>query len=99
MKRFFRWLSATWLIVFTPKPLDLSRVVDVELDGVDFGDYPDFCDAYISRAYYEKDDGTFRELTDDEYDEVNEDYDFVYSHIQGEIETAADRAYDTLRYP
>ena len=36
------------------KPLTLNDrlVVDVEIDGIDSRDYPDFCDAYFCSAYY-----------------------------------------------
>ena len=29
------------------------NVIDVEVDGLDMKDYPDFCDAYISSATFE----------------------------------------------
>lgn len=44
-------------------------VVDIEVDGVDPRDYPDFCDAYVSRAFY---DDTGEPLTDAELDEFTE---------------------------
>lgn len=40
---------------------------DIEIDGIDMKDYPDFCDAYISSATYK---GV--ELTDDQLDELND---------------------------
>ena len=46
--------------------LNGRQVVDLEVDGVDGGDYPDFCDAYFSSGTYE--DGT--PLTDDELDRL-----------------------------
>ena len=46
--------------------LDGKKVVDLEVDGVDSGDYPDFSDAYFSSGCYE--DGT--PLTDDELDRL-----------------------------
>jgi len=42
--------------------LNGKKVVDLEVDGVVSGDYPDFSDAYFSGGCYE--DGT--PLTDDE---------------------------------
>ena len=42
--------------------LNGKKVVDLEIDGVDSRDYPDFSDAYFSGGCYE--DGTH--LTDDE---------------------------------
>lgn len=49
------------MIIFNGK-----KVVDLEVDGVNSADYPDFSDAYFSYACYE--DGT--ELTDDELEKL-----------------------------
>jgi len=57
--------------------LDYTKISDVEVDGIDTTDYPDFCDAFISYAEY---DG--REMTDEELDVLNEDSDFVYSAVE-----------------
>jgi hypothetical protein len=46
--------------------LNGKKVVDLEVDGVDSTDYPDFSDAYFSGGCYE--DGT--PLTDDELDQL-----------------------------
>jgi len=53
------------MIIFKGK-----RVVDLEVDGVDGRDYPDFADAYFSYGCYE--DGT--ELTDDELNELTDSH-------------------------
>jgi hypothetical protein len=44
-------------------------VVDVEIDGVDSRDYPDFCDSYFSYAVFED---TLEELTDEELELLTE---------------------------
>ena len=46
--------------------LNGKMVVDLEIDGVDPKDYPDFSDAYFSYGCYE--DGT--PLTEDELDKL-----------------------------
>ena len=46
--------------------LNGKKVVDLEIDGVDSRDFPDFCDAYFSSGCYE--DGT--PLTDDELEHL-----------------------------
>lgn len=47
-----------------------GRVVkSLEIDGVDRGDYPDFCDAYFSYAEFE--DGT--PLTDEQLEELGDE--------------------------
>lgn len=56
--------------------MDLTKVDNIEIDGIDTKDYPDFSDAFISAADY---DG--REMTDDELDELNEEYEFVYEQV------------------
>ena len=48
--------------------LNGKKVVDLEVDGVDPRDYPDFCDAYFSDGCYE--DGT--PLSDDELDRLKD---------------------------
>ena len=53
---------------------------DFEIDGVDTFDYPDFCDAYIMGANV-YDNAEWREATDFELDELNEDGDLVYTLV------------------
>ena len=50
------------------------RPAYVEMEDVDMGDWPDFCDAWISYAEWE--DGT--SLSQDELDELNRDDSYVY---------------------
>lgn len=56
--------------------LDYSLIEDIQIDGIDHRDAPDYVDAYISSAYY---DG--REMTQDELDLLNEDSAFVYECV------------------
>lgn len=59
-----------------------EMIGDVEVDGIDFNDAPDFCDAYISRAWWK--DGN--ELSENEIDLLNEDFgEFVYQKVQDHI--------------
>ncbi len=62
------------------RKLNTSKLESVEVDGIDFKDYPDFCDAYIS---YAEIDGI--ELTDEQYDEVNDDRELVYEYVMCEL--------------
>ena len=57
--------------------MDYKKITDVVLDGIDFEDYPDFCDAYIVSADY---DG--EPMSDDQIDKLNEDSDYVYTQIE-----------------
>jgi hypothetical protein len=56
--------------------IDLDKLHNIELDGVFFWDYPDFCDAYIG---YAEIDGV--PLTEEELNEVNENSQFVYEQV------------------
>lgn len=60
--------------------LDIKRgLVDIEVDGVNIRDYPDFVDAYISSAIW-KDTG--EKLTENELTELNENYqDIIYNAV------------------
>lgn len=57
-------------------------ICDIEVDGIDYQDAPDFCDAYISRAVWKR---TGEELTEEELDKLNEDTSFVYQAVQNYI--------------
>ena len=52
------------------------KIEDVEIEGIDYKDAPDFCDAFIASATI---DG--REATEEELDQLNEDQDFVYEKV------------------
>ncbi len=64
----------------TNTELDTSKLDAVEVDGIDMNDYPDFCDAYID---YAEIDGV--ELTDEQYEEVNEDSQLVYEYVMAKL--------------
>lgn len=65
-----------------PKPLlaavslEYKKISNIEFDGIDYSDYPDFCDAYIVSAEY---DG--EQMTDEQIEELNDDSDFVYESL------------------
>ena len=47
---------------------DISEVYDVEIDGIDIKDSPEFCDAYVSSASYKD-----RELTEEECNQIQDE--------------------------
>jgi len=60
--------------------LDYDQIKDIQVDGINFRDAPDFCDAYICSATYKG-----RDMTDEELDVLNEDSSFVYECIINKI--------------
>ena len=62
------------------KKLDYSLITNIDVDGIDTRDYPDFCDAYICFAMY---DG--REMTEEELEILNDDYSFVHQMVWDRI--------------
>jgi hypothetical protein len=54
----------------------LNDIEDIEIDGIDTRDYPDFCDAYICSASWKS---TGQELTDAELQDKHPD--FVYEKV------------------
>lgn len=56
--------------------LDYTKISDVEVDGINMNDYPDFCDSFISSATYNG-----RAMSNEELDILNEDRDFVYEEV------------------
>lgn len=60
--------------------MDTTKITNVRVDGIDPKDYPDFTDAFIDSADY---DG--EEMADEQLDEINEDYDFVYESLMNQL--------------
>jgi len=60
--------------------MDYKLIDNIEVDGIDTKDYPDFCDAFIASADY---NGI--PMTDEQLDELNEDIDFVYECVQNHL--------------
>lgn len=56
------------------------QIDDIELDGIDTRDYPDFCDAYINNMWL-VDGNEVREATDAELDEINNNTDFIHEQV------------------
>jgi hypothetical protein len=61
--------------------IDFKLIDNVVVDGIDYNDYPDFCDAYIAEADYNG-----KTMSDEMIEVLNYDYtDFVleqvYSHL------------------
>ena len=53
-----------------------TGISNIEFDGVNVFDAPDFCDAFICSA-----DKDGRPITNDELDELNKDRDFVLTEL------------------
>lgn len=51
--------------------MKIEEVEDLEVEGVDSEDYPDFCDAYFSFGNHIEEN---RELTEEELEQLGEDY-------------------------
>jgi hypothetical protein len=61
--------------------LNLSQIENMEFEGVDFSDYPDFVDAFLVSA-----DIDGRELTEEEIDHLNDEhYDFINERVFNSI--------------
>jgi hypothetical protein len=60
--------------------MDYKLIDNIDMDGIDYSDYPDFCDAFICAADY---DG--EPMTQDQLDIINEDRDFVYACVESYI--------------
>ena len=56
--------------------LDYSKISNVVIGGIDFEDYPKFCDAYVESADYKG-----KPMTDLELDELSQDGEFVNESV------------------
>ena len=68
--------------------LDLTKIIDVAVEGIDTKDAPDFVDAFITQGLYlDRVEGTsryrYRPLTEEEIDFINEHHsDFVFEQVE-----------------
>jgi hypothetical protein len=60
--------------------LDYSLIDNIQFEGIDHSDAPDYCDAYIVSADY---DGVA--MTEEQIELLNEDTDFVYEKLMDYI--------------
>jgi hypothetical protein len=61
--------------------IDLTRIDNVKVAGIDTHDYPDFCDAYIEAADY---DGI--PMSEKQLDELNNEHsEFVYESVMKQL--------------
>ena len=57
--------------------LDLSKVEDIEFEGINHDDYPDYCDAFVTSATYKG-----RDLSEEELEWVGDEHsDWVYEKL------------------
>ena len=61
--------------------IDSKHIADIEFDGIDHSDIPDYCDAFISEASI-LDGQEWREATHEELEEMNDDSDFIHEKLQ-----------------
>ena len=61
--------------------MDYKKIDNIEIDGINTKDYPDFCDAYIVSADY---DG--KPMTDEQLDKINDDGQFQYECIMKDLQ-------------
>ena len=57
-----------------------SQISNIEIDGLDHRDYPDFVDAFIMDARV---DG--RQATDEQLDQMNDDGEFRYEAVESSL--------------
>lgn len=62
--------------------MKVAKFTDYEIDGIDYADYPKFCDAFICGATAVLEDGSMREATDEELNMLNDDDDLVHDEVE-----------------
>jgi len=60
--------------------LNYDLIDNIEVDGIDTNDYPDFCDAFIVSADY---DG--QPMSEAQIDELNEDSSFIHDCVYNQL--------------
>lgn len=60
--------------------MNYKKIDNIEVDGIDTKDYPDFCDAFIVSADYNS-----KPMTNKQINKLNEDTDFVYECVNNNL--------------
>lgn len=60
--------------------MNYKKIDNIEVDGIDTKDYPDFCDAFIVSADYNG-----KPMTNKQINKLNEDTDFVYDCVNNNL--------------
>tara|TARA_R110000822_G_scaffold309970_1_gene440805 strand:+ start:1355 stop:1540 length:186 start_codon:yes stop_codon:yes gene_type:complete len=60
--------------------MDYKKIDNIEVEGIDTNDYPDFCDAFIATADY---NGV--KMTEQHLYKLNEDLDFVHQSVYNQL--------------
>jgi len=58
------------------KNMDYTKITDIEFDGINHTDAPDYCDAFIKSASY---DG--KDMTEEQLQLINYDAEFVHEKL------------------
>jgi hypothetical protein len=68
--------------------ITLNQISNIEVDGVDPRDYPDFCDAYVSYCEVDGREATEEELyyINDEFPELAQEYAFEHCVCMADFE-------------
>ena len=53
-----------------------EKISNIQMEGVDIADHPDYCDAFIASADYNGEP-----MTDKQLDKLNEDTEFIYESV------------------
>ena len=60
--------------------MNYKKIDNIEVDGIDTKDYPNFCDAFIVSADYNG-----KPMTNKQINKLNEDTDFVYECVNNNL--------------
>ena len=60
--------------------MNYDLIDNIEVDGIDTNDYPDFCDAFISSADYNG-----KPMTDEQLEALNQDYSFEHDCVYNQL--------------
>jgi hypothetical protein len=70
----------------TEVDLDLSKIKNANVEGIDMTDRPDFVDAFVDSAEYEYSPGKFRDLSDDEINYLNDnEHDWIHTQVWEQV--------------
>jgi hypothetical protein len=73
-------IKAVKRLIFRLTDFDYSKIENIELEDINHGDAPDYCDAFIGAATYKD-----KPMSDKQLDRLNENRDFVAASLEREL--------------
>jgi len=79
-RRYRNLIDSVNSFIYKLNDFNYKHIDDIEVEGINSRDYPDFCDAFIVSATYKG-----KPMSETQLDRLNENKDFVYEQVVNKL--------------